>query len=315
MSYRSPRWLRSAHAQTIWPLALKGEMPHFERERLDTPDGDFVDIDFLPRQAGKPLVTLFHGLEGSSRSHYARALMRALMARGWNGAVVHFRGCSGEPNRLARAYHSGDADEIDWALTQIASRYPDVPRYAAGVSLGGNALLCWLGTRESQAHKLVDKAAAVSAPLDLTLAGHHLNKGFNRIYTRHFLTTLQRAVQVKAQRFPGLFDAARAAAARNLFEFDDAYTAPMHGFADAHDYWRRASSKPLLRGVAVPTLIINARNDPFMPPEVLPQRHEVSPMVELDQPAEGGHVGFVGGSFPGHIDWLPRRLLDFFSAP
>ncbi|MFT4172949.1 MAG: alpha/beta fold hydrolase [Rhodocyclaceae bacterium] len=312
MSYRSPAWLRGGHTQTLWPLALKGAAPVFYRERWDTPDGDFIDVDFLPYQPGQPLVTLFHGLEGSSRSHYARALMRALGHKGWNGAVVHFRGCSGEPNRLARAYHSGDADEIDWVLTRLAQRFADHRRYAVGVSLGGNALLCWLGTREAAAHTRVDKAASVSAPLDLTLSGYYLERGFNKVYTRHFLRTLQAAAQFKAQNHPGLFDATRAASARTLYEFDDAYTAPMHGFGTAVEYWRRASSKPLLRGIAVPTLILNARNDPFMPREVLPGRHEVSPTVVLEQPAEGGHVGFASGPFPGHIEWLPRRLLAFF---
>jgi uncharacterized protein len=312
VSYQSPKWLHGGHTQTIWPLALKGTPPAFHRERWDTPDGDFIDVDFLPFQPGQPLVTLFHGLEGSSRSHYARALMRALGAKGWNGAVVHFRGCSGEPNRLARAYHSGDADEIDWVLTRLAQRFANHRRYAVGVSLGGNALLCWLGTREAAAHTRVDKAASISAPLDLTLSGYYLEHGFNKVYTRHFLRTLQASVHLKAQHYPGLFDAARAAAARTLYEFDDAYTAPVHGFGTATEYWRRASSKPLLRGIAVPTLVLNARNDPFMPREVLPARQEVSPTVILEQPAEGGHVGFASGPFPGHIEWLPRRLLAFF---
>lgn len=312
MAYQAPPWLKGAHAQTIWPLAIKGPAPAFERQRWETPDGDFIDVDRLPHRTGQPLLILFHGLEGSSDSHYARALMRELACHGWNGAVVHFRGCSGEPNRLLRAYHSGDADEIDWILHRFATLYPDHPRYAVGVSLGGNALLCWLGTRRQRACDLIRAAAAVSAPLDLTAAGHHLATGFNRLYTRHFLHSLRQAAAAKARRFPGAFDAVRAERAATLAEFDDACTAPLHGFRDVHDYWQRASSKPLLRHITLPTLLLNARNDPFLPASALPDRREVSGEVILEQPREGGHAGFVTGRFPGTLDWLPRRLLHFF---
>ncbi|MDQ7988008.1 MAG: hydrolase [Candidatus Dactylopiibacterium sp.] len=312
MQYRAPAWLKGAHAQTIWPLAIRGALPVLERQRWKTPDGDFLHIDALPRRDGQPLVVLFHGLEGSSRSHYARALMRELDLRGWNGAVVHFRGCSGEPNALARAYHSGDAGEIDWVLRKFARRFPDVPRYAAGVSLGGNALLCWLGTRRGEAAALIRRAAAISAPVDLLTTGVHLAQGFNRVYTRHFLNTMRVHARHKAERFPGSFDAARAARARTLAQFDDAFTAPLHGFESADDYYRRASSRPLLRHIAVPTLLLHALNDPFTPPEALPAQSEISPLIRLELPREGGHAGFVTGPFPGRLDWLPRRLLEYF---
>lgn len=315
MHYKAPFWLKGAHLQTIWPLAIKGAKPAFTRQRWETPDGDFIDLDFLPAQAGKPLVILFHGLEGSSRSHYARSLMRATQAQGWNGVVVHFRGCSGEPNRRARAYHSGDAEELNWILHKLAHLYPGVPRYAAGVSLGGNALLCWLGTREANAHTLIHKAAAISAPVDLSLSGDVLGRGFNRVYTQYFLHSLRPAVARKGRLFPGQFDAEKARNARSLREFDDAYTAPMHGFRDASDYWHRASAKRVLRQIDLPTLILNARNDPFLPAHALPTQDEVSPMVTLEQPEEGGHVGFVTGAFPGTLDWLPQRVLRFFSNP
>lgn len=314
MAYQAPGWLRGGHAQTIWPLAIKGPMPPFKRRRWETPDGDFIDVDRLPDRPGKPLLILFHGLEGSSRSHYARALMREAHAREWNGVVVHFRGCSGEPNRLLRAYHSGDADEVDWILRKLASRYPGVPRYAVGVSLGGNALLCWLGTRKTEAHTLLSKAAAISAPLDLAESGHTLAHGFNKVYTRYFLNTMRRTARDKGRRFPGKFDVQRAAAAHTLYEFDDAYTAPLHGFRDAQDYWQRASSKPLLAHVAIPTLVLNAKNDPFLPASALPRKREVSSMVTLDQPEEGGHVGFVTGAFPGRLSWLPERVFSYFET-
>ncbi len=310
--YVPPPWLSNSHAQTIWPLSIKGPMPRIERERWDTPDGDFIHIDLLPLRPGRPLVVLFHGLEGSSRSHYARALLRILHARGWNGAIPHFRGCSGEPNLLPRAYHSGDATEIDWILRRLAARFPSVPRYASGVSLGGNALLCWLGQQNRSATEFVSKAAAVCAPLDLAACGHHLAQGFNRLYTHHFLWTLKSTALQKLKRFPGVYDGQRVRAARNLYQFDDEVTARLHGFENAADYWRRASAKPWLRSIVVPTLVLNARNDPFIPGSVYPGPAEVAPAVVLDLTVAGGHVGFVTGRFPGNLDWLPHRLIHFF---
>ena len=311
--YRAPRWLPGGHAQTIWPLRCTGPLPNFQRERWTTPDGDFIDLDWLPLQPAAPLVVLFHGLEGSSHSPYARALMGHLASLGWNGVVPHFRGCSGEPNRAPRAYHSGDADEIEWILTRMAERFPDRPRYAAGVSLGGNALLLWLGTRDTEARRTIDAAAAICAPLDLAAAGHHLARGFNRVYTRHFLSTLKRSAEAKLDRFPGLFDRAAMLRAETLHAFDNVVTAPLHGFRDTDDYWRRASSKPHLRHIAVPTLVLNARNDPFLPAHHLPDVSQVSSAVHLEHPEEGGHAGFVRGPWPGRLDWLPARLVHFFT--
>ena len=311
-AYRAPRWLRGGHAQTIYPaLFLRGARPRYRRERWDTPDGDFIDLDFLDAgSAGAPRVALFHGLEGSSSSHYAVALMPALERAGWNGVVVHFRGCSGEINRLPRAYHSGDAPEIGWILARLAQT--GEPLYAAGVSLGGNALLKWLGETGAGAGAYLRAAAAVSAPLDLMAAGAALGQGLNLIYTRMFLATLRRKSLDKLGRFPGLFDRDRMLGARNLRQFDDVVTAPLHGYRDTDDYWKRASSKPVLAGVRLPTLVLNAKNDPFLPARHLPRREEVSSMVILEQPEEGGHVGFVTGAFPGNLDWLPQRLLAFF---
>jgi len=311
--YRPPRWLRGGHAQTIYPaLFLRGRVPRYRRERWDTPDGDFIDLDFLDAgAAGAPRVALFHGLEGDSSSHYAVALMRALERVRWNGVVVHFRGCSGEINRLPRAYHSGDAAEVGWILARLA-QYGE-PLYAAGASLGGNALLKWLGENGTGARAYLLAAAAVSAPLDLMAAGEALGRGLNLAYTRMFLATLRRKSLEKLERFPGLFDRERVLRARNLRQFDDAVTAPLHGFRDTDDYWTRSSSKPLLPGVRVPTLVLNAKNDPFLPARYLPQQSEASSAVLLEQPDEGGHVGFAGGAFPGNLHWLPRRLLAFFA--
>ena len=311
--YLAPRWLCGGHAQTIYPaLFLRGRRPRYRRERWDTPDGDFIDLDFVDGGgAGAPRVALFHGLEGSSSSHYALALMRALEDARWNGVVVHFRGCSGEPNRLPRAYHSGDADEIGWILARLARTEPRL--YAAGVSLGGNALLKWLGERGAGARAHLLAAAAVSAPLDLMASGAALGQGLNLLYTRMFLATLRRKSLEKLARYPGLFARERVLAARNLRQFDDVVTAPLHGFRDTDDYWTRASALPQLAGIALPTLVMNAQNDPFLPARHLPRPQQVSASVRLEQPEQGGHVGFASGAFPGRIDWLPRRLLDFFS--
>jgi predicted alpha/beta-fold hydrolase len=282
------------------------------RERWEAPDGDFVDVDFLDSSAqGTPWVHLFHGLEGSSRSPYARMLMHFLRERGWRGSVSHFRGCSGEHNRLPRAYHSGDSDEADWVLRRIRERVGSAPLHAIGVSLGGNVLAKWLGERGAAAGQVIDAAAVVCAPLDLLAAADALERGFARLYAHHFLVTLKRTALSKLERHPGLYEARAVRRASTLRQFDDVVTAPLHGFAGADDYYRRASAKPLLRAIAVPTLILNARDDPFLPEAALPTEREVASVVKLEFPSRGGHVGFVSGSFPGHVEWLPQRLLHF----
>lgn len=321
-TYRAPRWLPGGHAQTVYAALLLPRAPvRYRRSRWDTPDGDFIDLDWvdaasrLPPPAspgGTPLVVLFHGLEGSSRSHYSLALMAAVHERGMRGVAVHFRGCSGEPNRLPRAYHSGDAREIDWILRRLREQNPGAPLFAAGVSLGGNALLKWLGETGSGAGAIVDKAAAVSAPLDLMAAGDALGRGFSLLYARNFLSTLKVKSLAKLDRYPGLYDAGRVRAASTLREFDDLVTAPLHGFRNTDDYWTRASSKPGLMDIRVPALVINAKNDPFLPAGALPEPAEVSGAVTLEQPDDGGHVGFVSDAFPGKFSWLPQRILDYF---
>lgn len=310
--YQAPAWLPGGHAQTLWPLLIKPAPLKLRRERWPTPDGDFIDVDHLDGPPGGPLLVLFHGLEGSARSHYALSTAQACKKAGWRLALPHFRGCSGEMNRRPRAYHSGDSDEIDWILRRLQVANGGRPLHAAGVSLGGNALLKWAGERGDAASKLVTGVVAMCAPLDLAACGHHLARGFNRVYTQHFLTTLKAISRARLRQFPGLFDEAKMLQAINLYQFDDAVTAPIHGFAGADDYWRRASAKPWLQSIAVPTLAVNPKNDPFLPTSYLPSAAEVSTSVRLEQPAGGGHVGFVSGNFPGNLDWLPQRLLHFF---
>jgi predicted alpha/beta-fold hydrolase len=312
-AYSSPSWLPGGHLQTLYPsLFLRGPRVSYRRERWELDDGDFLDTDWVDGPAHAPLVVLFHGLEGNSSRPYARSLMHAVSRQGWRGVVVNFRGCSGEPNRLPRAYFAGDSAEIGHVLARLRTNFPDAKLHAVGISLGGNALLKWLGEAGNMARQFVERAAAVSAPVDMNAAGAALDSGFNRrVYTAHFLTTLKEKSLAKAKRFPGLLDVEAIRAATTFREFDTLVTAKLHGYRDAEDYWTRTSSKPLLKHVAVPTLVLNAKNDPFLPAHALPGAHEVSANVMLQQPDAGGHVGFPGGPFPGHAEWLPQRILSF----
>ena len=271
---------------------------------------DFAEPE--PASAAAPVLVLFHGLEGSSRSHYALALMREAAQRGWRALVVHFRGCGGVLNRRPRAYHSGDSDEADWILRHVAARWSAARVHAVGVSLGGNVLSKWLGERGPEA-RLLQAAAVVSVPFDLVAGGVSLTRGFNRaVYGRYFLRSMRRKALGFARGYPGLVDVRRLAASRDLYEFDDAFTAPLHGFRGVMHYWQTASSKPWLRSVAVPLLALNARDDPFVPAESLPTPKLASRDVRLEQPAQGGHAAFVRGPWPGDLGFVPRRILGFF---
>ncbi len=313
LHYHAPRWLPGGHLQTIYPaIGIAKPAVTYRRERWDAPDGDFIDVDFVDGSPDQPFLVLFHGLEGSSGSHYARAMMAQVKALGWSGAVPHFRGCSGEINRAPRFYHSGDAREIDWILRRLRGTRPGDNRfYAAGVSLGGNALLRWLGESQHQAD-FVDRACAISAPLDLAAGGAALSRGFNKIYTRSFLKTLKPKCLVKLTQFPALFDRESMLQARDLYAFDNVVTAPLHGYRNTEDYWNRASAKHVLSDITVPTLVLNARNDPFLPPQFLPTA--ASPKVKLDYPPGGGHVGFATGFLPGELTWLPKKVVGFLAT-
>ena len=353
MNYAAPWWLPGGNLQTIW-AALRsrrflGPQPVFRRERWTTPDDDFVDVDWLaadssvasqfsagPPQGklapfheergsatpeahevasvGAPLLVVFHGLEGSSASHYAEALADAARERGWACAIPHFRGCSGELNLAPRAYHSGDFAEIDWILRRFAARHTG-PVVAVGISLGGNALMRWAGEMGAEARQVVAGIASVCSPLDLAASGWAIGRGFNRqVYTRMFLRSMVPKALRKLEQHPGLFDRERLLAARDLYAFDNVFTAPVHGFKDADDYWSRASAKPHLHRIAVPALALNALNDPFVPASSLPQAREAGPHVTLWQPAEGGHVGFPSSPFPGHVRAMPYSVTGFLAS-
>jgi uncharacterized protein len=315
--YSAPWWLTNAHAQTIYG-SLYARKPDvaYRRERWVTFDHDFVDIDFVDADASPrtPHVHLFHGLEGSSQSGYARALMHAVRALGWSGSVLNWRGCSGEPNKTVRAYHSGDSAEVNWVLHKLKARIGDRPLIACGVSLGGNALLKWTGEQGVAAKQIVQAVTGVCAPMDLAAGGAALEKGFAKVYAKHFLSTMKVMALTKLTR-AGETSGARVDAirkAKTLREFDNWYTAPIHGYIDTNDYWYRASAKHVLRCIDVPTLILCAKDDPIVPAYSLPTLADVSRKVTLEYAERGGHVGFVSGAFPGDVSWLANRLVAYF---
>ena len=320
MEYFAPCWLPGGNLQTIWSAlyarrVVEGAPPQYRRERWNTPDGDFIDVDFQDAPAAapqRPLLVLFHGLEGSSRSHYAEAFATYAAARGMDFAVPHFRGCSGELNLAPRAYHSGDYEEIGWILGRLRARHDAAgggPLLAAGVSLGGNALLRWAEEAGMDAARTVSAVASVCAPLDLAAGGNAIGRGFNRlVYTRMFLKTMKPKALAKLAQHPGLFDRGAMLAAPDLYTFDNIFTAPLHGFRDTDDYWTRGSAKPHLHAIRIPALVVNAINDPFVPAASLPRQREVGRHVTLWQPAHGGHVGFAAGPPPGHVVSMPRAV-------
>ena len=319
--YHAPRWLPGGHAQTIWPALFSrrfdGPAPRFTRERWTTPDGDFIDVDLaLPArepdaQHAPRWLIVFHGLEGSSRSHYIQAFAHVAAQAGLGFAAPHFRGCSGEINLGPRAYHSGDHEEIGWILQRLRER-ADAPLLAAGVSLGGNALLRWAEEAGNTAAATATAVAAICSPVDLAAGGHAIGRGVNRlIYTRMFLRSMKPRALAKWAQHPGLFDRERLLAATDLYEFDDVFTAPLHGFNGAEDYWARGSAKPHLHTIRIPALVLNALNDPFVPASSLPTPQEAGKFVTLWQPAEGGHVGFPTGAPPGRVSTMPRAVLGW----
>ncbi|MEJ8858952.1 alpha/beta fold hydrolase [Variovorax robiniae] len=321
-SYAAPRWLPGGNLQTIWAALYgrrtEGPAPTYRRERWPTPDGDFIDVDFLdqgPPVPGQPLLVLFHGLEGSSRSHYAEAFAAFAAARGMAFAVPHFRGCSGELNLGPRAYHSGDFEEIGWILERLRAKHDAAgggEMFSAGVSLGGNALLRWAEEAGNTASRIVRAVAAVSSPIDLAAGGRAIGRGFNKlVYTRMFLSTMKPKALAKLTQHPGLFDREALVAARDLYTFDNVFTAPLHGFKDTEDYWRRGSAKPHLATIRIPALVVNATNDPFVPADSLPRPGEVGRNVTLWQPAQGGHVGFPRGLPPGHVQTMPQAVGEW----
>jgi predicted alpha/beta-fold hydrolase len=292
-TFRPAWWLPGAHIQTLFPyLFRKSAVPALRRERLELPDGDFLDIDWTLQGSG-PLVLLLHGLEGSIGSHYVRGLLGSLSRHGFRVALLYFRGCSGEPNRLARSYHSGETGDLDRVIRRLVAHRPTSPLYVVGVSLGGNVILKWLG--ENPRQSLVARAVAVSVPFDLNAAANRLEKGFSRLYQAFLLHKLRRL--------------------KTFRQFDDRVTAPLHGFAGVDDYYRRSSSGPYLQHILTPTLILQAADDPFMTADVIPAEDQLGPGVHLEVSRYGGHVGFVAGRWPWKPQyWMDQRVCEFLRA-
>ena len=309
-TFRPAWWLTNRHLQTIFPNTLRRQ-PRLalRRERLELPDGDFVDVDWTTDSSG-PIVIVLHGLEGSIDSRYASGIMRTLDRRGWRGALLHHRGCSGEINRLASGYHSGQTADLDYFIKLLRQREPGTPLAAVGYSLGGNVLLKWLGeTRNADA---LQAAVAISVPMRLDLCSDGINRGFSKVYQSHLMRRMRRTALRKIDA--GILDMPKQAVRKlkTFRQFDDALTGPLHGFGNAETYYAQCSSRQFLKHIATPTLIIQSRDDPFMTPEVIPSARELSGQVILELAEHGGHVGFVGGAWPWRARyWLEDRIPAF----
>lgn len=317
-TYRPAWWVPGPHAQTIWAKFARPrpDLPT-RTERWDTPDGDFVDLMRLDAGPERPRILLLHGLEGTVRSHYVSGIFQLARDRGWAADLLLFRGCGAEPNRRERFYHSGETTDLAFVLSRVLEEFPAAPVLLCGVSLGGNVLLKWLGERGASLPERIRGAAVVSVPFDLERGSRRISQGFSRVYERHFLRTLRRKAIAKLARYPSLFDEAALARARTLYDFDDVVTAPVHGFRDAHDYYSRSSSLGYLERIRRPTLLLNAVDDPFLPPAVLDEVRLIAarnPCLTLDFPAHGGHVGFVSGPPWRPYYYAERRVGAFLAS-
>lgn len=311
-SFRPAWWCKGPHAQTLWHNRIRrAPKITLRRERVELPDGDFLDVDWCGDGTG-PIVLLLHGLQGSSRSTYARAILRSIADQGWRGALMHFRGCSGEPNRLPRSYHSGETGDVAQFAALLQAREPNTPLAAIGVSLGGNVLLKWLG--ESGANSPLVCAVAVSVPFELAKAADRLTLGFSQLYQWSLLRCLRESMEQKRRQVALPLKVQDFAKLKTFWEFDEHVTAPLHGFRGARHYYEASSSRQYLRGIAVPTLLLQARDDPFLQPTAIPDQKELSASVTLECYEHGGHVGFVTGPWPWRARyWLDERIPAFIA--
>lgn len=314
--FQPAAWLRNRHLQTIYPSFpwARGPRANLKRELLELPDGDVTVVDRLvPRTEtdfDAPLLVLLHGLESSAESNYAQQLLNAADSRGWNAVVLHFRDCGDYRNRLPRRYHAGETNDLRYFLNQLRLDGYAGPVMTVGYSLGGNVLLKYMG--EEGAVSPVESAVAVCVPLDLQRCADALTLGFSRVYQRHLLKRMKEAVRRKFDEHTAAFDWHRAMNAKTFGEFDDAVTAPLHGFEGKDDYYETCSSVHYLKDIERPTLIVNAVDDPFMMPDMLPEADKLSPQVTLELSEFGGHVGFISGGTPWRPQfYLPGRILEF----
>jgi len=317
--FRPARWLKNRHAQTIYPsLPWAGApRPELRSENIELPDGDITVVDWLAgspdADANSPTLIVLHGLEGSAESSYARMLLQAAAERGWRAAVLHFRDCGDYRNRLPRRYHAGETNDIRFFLERLRTEGHQGPMMAAGYSLGGNVLLKYLG--ENGISTPLHAAAAVSVPLDLHNSAAALTQGFSRVYQRHLLRRMKNAVSRKFDQYTAAFDWQRAMNATTFADFDDAVTAPLHGFSGKDEYYDRCSAASFLSGIQRPTLIINSLDDPFMTPDIIPDESELSDCVVIEVSEHGGHVGFISGGTPWRPEYyLPQRITDFLAS-
>jgi uncharacterized protein len=309
--YTPAWWIPGGHLQTLWGKIFRRQSAAPTTvERWDTPDGDFLELHRLHAEPGAPRVLLLHGLEGTVRSHYAQGLLNEVARRGWGADLLIFRSCGSEMNRARRFYHSGETTDTAFVLEQISREFPDSPLALAGVSLGGNVLLKFLGERGNDLPTQLKAAAAISVPFDLSRSSRRINRGLSKLYQRFFINSLRRKAQEKAARFPDLAPVARIAALRTLEDFDNLITGPLHGFRDAQDYYERSSSLPWLERIRLNTLLLSAADDPMLPPQVLDEVREVAkrnPALHLEFVNHGGHAGFIAGSAP----WRPFYYAEY----
>jgi len=316
--YRAPFLLRNGHSLSIFPTLFRRVDARFlERETIATRDGDFLNLDWgfchSKEHRSQRLVILSHGLEGHSRRHYMAGMAKAVIKEGWDVLGWNFRSCGGEMNRKLRFYHSGATEDLNTVIEHAISFNIYQEIVLAGFSIGGNLSLVYLGEKAEHLPPVITKAVVFSVPCDLADSAQQLAKAQNTIYMRRFLKSLKKKMEEKKKQFPGEVDLDNYQNIRNFQEFDDRYTAPIHGFRDANHYWQACSSRRFISKIRVPTLIINARDDPFLGPACYP-KDEVAknPMVTLETPQSGGHVGFVSFN-PCHLYWSEQRVVHFLS--
>lgn len=315
-----PAWFApNRHLQTMWGKLFRSppRLP-LRVERWPTPDDDHVELHRLDGPEGRPRLLILHGLEGGPQSHYVHGLLQLAHARGWGADLLVFRSCGRELNDARRFYHSGETEDVSAVVERLVAQHPGSPLGLAGVSLGGNVLLKLLGERGDDVHPAVRAAAAVSVPYDLARGAASVNQGFARVYERHFLQSLRRKVTAKLRRYPDLCDPLRLRAARTLRAFDDAVTAPVHGFASADDYYARSSSLRFLPAIRRPTLLLSAEDDPFLPPSVLDEVRAIAARttaLHLEFPRAGGHAGFIAGQLPWRpLYYAEHRVIEFLAT-
>lgn len=309
-------WLSNGHAQTVYrTLTNRLQAPIDRYERLELPDGDFIDLAWAVNgiSPDAPLVVLLHGLGGGVNSAYVAGLLLAFNQAGYRGVLMHLRGASDEPNRKPRAYHSGDTVDFSYLLETLNHREPNTQKAAVGISLGGNILLKWLGQTGSQS--LIQAAVAVSVPFQLHSVAKRINQGLSRLYQASLLRGLREVFLKKIDLVNTQIPLSEQAllSLKTLREFDQLLTAPLHGFPSVDEYYQQSSSKQYLGGITTPTLIIHALDDPFMYPDSVPNAEEISADVTLELSQRGGHVGFIGGKTLGQPSyWLEERIPCFF---